>query len=73
MALNVNGKEIRVKQVVEAVFDFFITLVAVIIAAGIFIKDDATLTQSIPGLAITAAIGLVVWKICASYKLVDKP
>lgn len=72
MGLNVNGKEIRPKQILEAVFDFFITLVAVSIAASIFIKDGATLKDSIPGLAITAAIGLVVWKICASYKLVDK-
>jgi hypothetical protein len=70
--MNIDGKEIRVKQVVEAVFDFFITLIAVVIAAGIFIKDGATLSESIPGLAIVAAIGLVVWKICASYKLVDK-
>jgi hypothetical protein len=72
MGLNVNGKEIRPKQILEAVFDFFITLIAVSIAAGIFIEDGATLSESIPGLAITAAIGLVVWKICASYKLVDK-
>lgn len=72
MALNVNGKEIRPKQILEAFFDFFITLVAVSIAAGMFIEDGATLKDSVPGLAIVAAIGLVVWKVCASYKLVDK-
>lgn len=72
MGIQVNGKTITVKQAVEAVFDFFIVLVAIGIAGAIFLPEDATLAESLPALAIVAAIGLLTWKVAAAHKLVDK-
>ena len=72
MGLEINGKPVNTKKVIEAVFDFFITLTAVAIAGSIFINDEAGLTDNVPGLAITAAIGLLVWKVASAHKLVDK-
>lgn len=72
MAVNINGKEITFKQVLETVFDLLIVLVAVAVAGGIFIQDEASLKESLVGLAFTAAVGLAVWKVVSSYKLIDK-
>ena len=67
-----NLKDLTPKKIAESVIDFFVTLIAVAFAGSIFIPDDANLKAALPGLMITAAIGLAVWKWMASFKLIDK-